>query len=189
MIARVTQRSDARRNREALLAAAERVFAEYSPAAPLQLVAEAAGVGRGTLYRHFPDRTALVAAIYEARLGRYEAFAATHADDPDLLFLVLRMVAEEQMQIPGLFRIINSVSVTTPLLSELWKRTVTAFRLPLEVSIAAGRVRPDVELRDLFLAISMLYGVANSPTTYDHDEVVIDHALAILKHGLGPISS
>lgn len=180
------QRSDARRNYDSLLAAAERIFAEHSPEAPLQLVAEAAGVGRGTLYRHFPDRTALVAAIYAARLDRHEAFAAEHAGDPDLLFLVLRQVAGDQMRIPGMFRIINAESVSSEHIAKLWDRTVEAFRVPLETSIAAGRVRPDVELRDLFLAISMLYGVANSPHTFNHDETVIDHALAILQHGLGP---
>lgn len=180
------KRIDARRNYDALLAAAEQVFAEHSPQAPLQLVAEAAGVGRGTLYRHFPDRTALVAAIYAARLDRYERFAAEHADNPDLLFMVLRRVAAEQMSIPGLFRIINAATVSSAYIADLWRRTVEVFRVPLETSIAAGRVRPDVELRDLFLSISMLYGVANSPNTFSHDDVVVDHALAILKHGLGP---
>jgi len=179
----VQKRSDARRNYAALLAAAEEVFAEYSPQAPLQLVAERAGVGRGTLYRHFPDRAALVTAIYTARIERHETFAAEHADDPDLLFKVLANVARDQMSIPGLFRIIDAESAADDV-AELWTRTVDAFRVPLETSMAAGRARPDLDLRDLFLAISMLYGVANSPNTFDHDEAVAERALHILRQGL-----
>lgn len=179
------KRLDAQRNYTSLLVAAEQVFATHSPHAPLQLVAEAAGVGRGTLYRHFPDRTALVAAIYEARLDRYESFAAEHQDDPSLLFRLLRKVAMDQMRIPGMFRIINANSESSPEVASLWARTVEVFRGPLEASIRSGRVRPEVGLQDLFLSISMLYGVANSPSTFDHDEAVVERSLAILEHGLG----
>ena len=59
----MTLRSDARRNRDAILRAAEEVFAAESVTVPLQRIAERAGVGRGTLYRHFPDRYALAAAL------------------------------------------------------------------------------------------------------------------------------
>lgn len=58
------QRADARRNEQALLDAAARVFAASGVDAPVRLIAAEAGVGMGTIYRHFPTRTELVAAVY-----------------------------------------------------------------------------------------------------------------------------
>jgi AcrR family transcriptional regulator len=59
-------RADARRNYEALMAAARELFQEHGPDVPLDEVAKRAGVGAGTLYRHFPSRNDLVAAVYVA---------------------------------------------------------------------------------------------------------------------------
>jgi AcrR family transcriptional regulator len=58
-------RADARRNRERLLVAAREVFAEQGAGAPLEAIARQAGVGVGTLYRHFPTRLDVVEAVYE----------------------------------------------------------------------------------------------------------------------------
>lgn len=59
------KRSDARRNEQALLEAAAAVFVTNGVDAPVRLIAERAGVGMGTIYRHFPTRPALVAAVYQ----------------------------------------------------------------------------------------------------------------------------
>lgn len=59
-----SRRSDARRNEQTLLEAAARVFADAGINAPVRLVASEAGVGMGTIYRHFPSRVELVAAVY-----------------------------------------------------------------------------------------------------------------------------
>ncbi|MFB8230596.1 TetR/AcrR family transcriptional regulator [Cellulosimicrobium sp. NPDC055967] len=59
-----TKRADARRNERALLDAAAAVFVTDGVDAPVRLIAERAGVGMGTIYRHFPTRAALVAAVY-----------------------------------------------------------------------------------------------------------------------------
>ncbi|MBH5338267.1 TetR/AcrR family transcriptional regulator [Streptomyces pactum] len=64
------ERTDARRNRERLLAAAREVFAEEGPEASLNAIARRAGVGPGTLYRHFPNRQALLAAVLRDRVER-----------------------------------------------------------------------------------------------------------------------
>ncbi len=58
------RRSDARRNEQALLEAAARVFADSGIDAPVRVIASAAGVGMGTFYRHFPSRAELVVAVY-----------------------------------------------------------------------------------------------------------------------------
>jgi len=63
-------------NRAALLAAAREVFAESGLRAPLNAVARRAGVGQGSLYRHFPDRVALAMAVFEENVDELEALAA-----------------------------------------------------------------------------------------------------------------
>ncbi|REK89385.1 TetR/AcrR family transcriptional regulator [Streptomyces inhibens] len=80
------QRNDVRRNRERLIAAAQETFAEAGPEASLNEIARRAGVGSGTLYRHFPTRSALLAAVLSDRVrtlcGTAEKLrAAESADD------------------------------------------------------------------------------------------------------------
>src|ERR1700744_1398077 len=70
-------RSDASRNHETILTAAIAVLAD-SPNASMQEIAEASGTGRTTLYRHFPDRQALVAAIMERVLQEADAVSGEH---------------------------------------------------------------------------------------------------------------
>jgi AcrR family transcriptional regulator len=59
------RRADARRNRERLVAAAREIFTEYGSGASMEAIAKEAGVGVGTLYRHFPNRFDIVEAVYE----------------------------------------------------------------------------------------------------------------------------
>ncbi|TGB01162.1 TetR/AcrR family transcriptional regulator [Streptomyces sp. MZ04] len=79
-------RADARRNRERILEAARKAYAEAGPETSLNEIARRAGVGPGTLYRHFPSRAALLTAVLEDRVetlcGRTEELlAADSADD------------------------------------------------------------------------------------------------------------
>ena len=66
-------RADARRNRAAILAAAEAVFAEQGTSAPTEEVAARAGVAIGTVFRHFPTKDALLAAMMKELLARLAA--------------------------------------------------------------------------------------------------------------------
>ncbi|MFB7470042.1 TetR/AcrR family transcriptional regulator [Kitasatospora sp. NPDC056184] len=80
------QRTDARLNRERLVAAAREVFAESGPGASLNEIARRAGVGPGTLYRHFPNRSALLTAVLGDRIETLRAhaerlLASENADD------------------------------------------------------------------------------------------------------------
>ncbi len=76
-------RADARRNREAVLEAAATAFAADGLSVPLDEIAKRAGVGPGTLYRHFPTKEALVEAVVHDRLRRLAAEGAALADSPD----------------------------------------------------------------------------------------------------------
>jgi AcrR family transcriptional regulator len=77
-------RADALRNRARLLDAAERVFATRGVGVPIDAVAEEAGVGAGTLYRHFPTKEALFEAIVVDRLEKLVATAHDAADSTDV---------------------------------------------------------------------------------------------------------
>ncbi len=75
-------RADSLRNRERLLAAAREVFSAGGPEASLEAVARRAGVGIGTLYRHFPTREALFQGVYRNEVDELVAFATRLAGDP-----------------------------------------------------------------------------------------------------------
>lgn len=77
-------RADARRNRELVLAAAQRLFAEQGIDVPMDDIGREAGVGKGTLYRHFPTRDHLYAAVSTERFNglRERAIELSTADDP-----------------------------------------------------------------------------------------------------------
>ena len=75
-------RADARRNRERLLAAATAAFAEHGADAPLEEIARGAGVGIGTLYRHFPTRLALQEAVFRSQVETVCARGNELAADP-----------------------------------------------------------------------------------------------------------
>jgi AcrR family transcriptional regulator len=76
-------RADAQRNAALLLAAAREVFAEDGSDACLETIATRAGVGIGTLYRHFPNRDALVAAVFRDAVDSAQARAVALLESPD----------------------------------------------------------------------------------------------------------
>lgn len=76
-------RADARRNFDALVAAGKLVFARSGTDAPLEDVGREAGVGRGTMYRHFPSREHLFVAIMKERVDELDAQAKELLDAPD----------------------------------------------------------------------------------------------------------
>ncbi|MGA8014983.1 MAG: TetR/AcrR family transcriptional regulator [Candidatus Dormiibacterota bacterium] len=84
-------RADARRNRAAILRAAEEVFGAQGPDAPIDEVARRAGVGVGTLYRHFPTKEALLTALVTGHAEPLieAAREALQADDPGPAFFAL----------------------------------------------------------------------------------------------------
>jgi AcrR family transcriptional regulator len=77
-------RADAQRNHDAILAAARTVFTQAGADAPMDDVARAAGVGKGTLYRRFPTREHLFAAILQDRVDELEASAQRALEAPDV---------------------------------------------------------------------------------------------------------
>ncbi|WP_402372297.1 TetR family transcriptional regulator [Isoptericola rhizosphaerae] len=145
----------AARNRAALLAAAREIFAERGAQAPLNAVARRAGVGQGSLYRHFPDRIALVLALFEEQVSTVEEIA----HDPevtlaDLLGVVTRHAIDSVVSID--LASASPESRPDPRLVDLRERTAEALGSRLERALADGDVRPGTTTDDVLLGVEMV---------------------------------
>jgi AcrR family transcriptional regulator len=148
------QRRHARRNHELLVAAAREVFAERGSDASLEEVARRAGVGVGTLYRHFGDRDALVEAVFERRRGEFLAVAEAAAADPDG-WLAFVGFLEHMLEIQAGDRMLKDVFLRSPPASGRLEAARTEMRRLFEVVLerarAQGCLRDDFEFADLAL--------------------------------------
>lgn len=148
------QRRHARRNHELLVAAAREVFAERGVEASLEEVARRAGVGVGTLYRHFANRDALVEAVFERRRGEFMAVAEAAAAEPDG-WLALVGFLEQMLEIQAGDRMLKDVFLRSPPAAGRVEAARTEMRRLFEVVLerarAQGRLRGDFEFADLAL--------------------------------------
>ncbi|WP_306320336.1 MULTISPECIES: TetR/AcrR family transcriptional regulator [unclassified Streptomyces] len=164
-------RADARRNRERLLAAARTAFTRDGTTVPLDAVAREAGVGIGTLYRHFPTREALVEAVYSAELD-----AVTAAVEPLLAELPPRdalrawldryadLVTAKRAMAGSLTLAPASGRGVTANTRERLTASVASF---LDAGARAGTLRGDVPADDV---ITMLLGIFLSTSKGDRSE-------------------
>ncbi|WP_307807379.1 helix-turn-helix domain-containing protein [Naasia sp. SYSU D00948] len=141
-------------NRRALIGAAREVFAEFGYSAPLSAVARRAGVGQGSLYRHFPDRISLAVAVFDENLDAIEALVAG-ADSTldDLLDL-----AGEQAMVGTAFVDLVGEHQHDPRVEALGARVGILVARLLEREQRAGRVSQDITTDDVELALFMLAG-------------------------------
>lgn len=151
-------RRDARRNRAALVAAAEVEFATEGPDVPLDAVVRRAGVGRGTLYRHFTGRVDLAAAVYERHIVEHEDYAVEHEDEPDLLFRMLERMANIQARTRGVMLVLAREPDGEAQIELLVSRLRVLLDATLERARAAGLVSHDVSVEDLLLLLAMIEG-------------------------------
>jgi AcrR family transcriptional regulator len=150
-------RADAVRNRERVLEAAKNVFSAGGPDASLEAVAKRAGVGIGTLYRHFPTREALFEAVYRRevqQLGELAEALQTEADPVDALRRWLRsnveFVATKKGMSAALALAMHSSSELTAYSFERLTKAVGAL---LDRAVAAGEIRSDISPEDLLRAL------------------------------------
>jgi AcrR family transcriptional regulator len=141
-------RADAQRNRARLLEAAEAVFAAEGISVPVDLIAEKAGVGIGTLYRHFPTKEKLFEAILIGRIVDIveDARARIESDDPGAAFFgFLEHLVEESTSKRDLIQALLGAGVEIELAVADTKRDLEdAVGRLLEVAQRAGAVRADV---------------------------------------------
>jgi len=155
-------RADAERNRIRLLETAKAVFAEKGSGASLDEIARIAGVGAGTLYRHFPTRDALVAAVYrnetEQLVSAADRLAQMHPPVAALrewLLLFVDYIAAKH----GMYELLNSiVGGTSDLYSASTAQLKQAISRLADRTIASGDIRRDIDPLDLLRALA---GVAH----------------------------
>lgn len=140
-------------NRAALVAAARELFSTAGFHIPLSAIARRAGVGQGSLYRHFPDRASLAVAVFEDNVAELETLAADEATTLDDLF---DRIIEQTLASAAFLDLVTSSEERMAAVGERVTRLLAG---RLERARAEGQVRADVTPDDLLLVIAMLAGV------------------------------
>lgn len=155
-------RADAQRNRIRLLETAKAAFAEKGAGASFDEIARTAGVGPGTLYRHFPNRDALIEAVYRNETEQLVAAAARLAEShspTDALREWLLLFVDYVVTKQGMYEALNSIAGGTSELyaasTEQLKRAMTGLT---DRAVASGDIRLGLDPFDLLRALA---GVAN----------------------------
>lgn len=184
-----TLRADAHRNREQILGAATRVFAEQGPEAPLEEIARAAGVGIGTLYRRFPDREALILAVrrqaLESLLGEIRRSAAEEPRAWDALVRSMSYSRELRLSL----RLTRPLAAplaqrirTDPGMQDLRRRLVAEMEGLVAAAQQEGTLRPDVGAGDVVQLFALVYRAGDRPD--DVADLAAARALAVILDGL-----
>jgi AcrR family transcriptional regulator len=175
------KRADARRNYEALLTAAADAFADNGTAASLEDIARRAGVGIGTLYRHFPTRQALLEAVYIDEVEEMSAKANELGDlEPwDALVTWLRQFVRYAATKRALAdELLNSIDAEAPVFVSCRAAITEAGDMLLSRAQAAGAARKDTNFTDVG---RMVAGIASIKTA---DSGQIDRILDMALDGL-----
>ncbi|TQL47004.1 TetR family transcriptional regulator [Homoserinimonas aerilata] len=139
-------------NRRALIAAAREVYAVSGYSTPFSAVAKKAGVGQGSLYRHFPDRTALAVAVFDENIRVIEA----HAESPDGTLDGLFDLIIEQVLVSSAFIDMIVADRDDERVVQLAARIRGAADALVARERAAGHINTSVDADDVVIAISML---------------------------------
>jgi AcrR family transcriptional regulator len=181
-------RADARRNRERLLETAQTLFRERGLDVSVAEIAEAAGVGRGTLFRNFASKQDLIEAIVAERM--YEAAAYGEelmaSDDPgDALFdFLAHMVGRQQLD-RALYEAIDETWLTKDVIRPAHAAVFDVLERLLARAQAAGAVRGDVGAIDLLM---MFKGACHAAAAYGHvDPAAIERHLDLIRCSLRPV--
>jgi AcrR family transcriptional regulator len=160
-------RADAERNRDRLLEVAKEAFTRSGGNASLDDIAKQAGVGAGTLYRHFPTREALIEAVYRTGVEKLAAaernFAETMPPIEALrawMLLFVDHIATKKIIAPALNSLVGGHSkVFEASYGQIWE----AIRALVKRAIQSGDIRKDLDPIDLLRALIGVSHVASSP--------------------------
>ncbi len=175
------KRADARRNYEKVLVAARAAFAEGGESTSLEEIARQAGVGIGTLYRHFPNRQALLEALYLDEVEEVARSAAElEGEDPweALNSWFERFIAYIGTKRALAHELLNYLDQDAPLFQVCRASLFEAGEPLLTRAQEAGVVRPDVTIAEV---IQMVVGIAKIPAS---DPAQTEHILRIALDGL-----
>lgn len=180
-------RADAVRNREKLQHAAIEEFAEHGQDCPLEAIATRAGVGIGTLYRHFPSRDALIVATYQNEVDALcaaapELLAALPADEALLAwtdrfsdYLATKRAMGDALR--------SAVASDSPLFAETRQRLNEALRLLLGAGAKAGVLRADAQPEDVMRVVSAIWDLPDGPTWREDVRRMLGLVLDGLRYG------
>jgi AcrR family transcriptional regulator len=180
------KRADARRNEQALLDAAAAVFVASSVEAPVRDIAAAAGVGMGTIYRHFPTRADLIIAVYrhqvdacaEAGPALLASSSTPHAALRGWIDLFVDFLSTKH----GLAAALQSDKARFETLHAYFlDRLVPVCAQLLDAAAAAGEIRPGIDAYGLMRAVGNLCVGADGDSRYDARRMV-ELLIAGLRH-------
>ena len=153
-------RVDAQRKLASLLQAAMEVFAKSGVDAPVREIAERAGVGLGTVYRHFPQRSNLIVAVFQSRVDACADAASVLAskyEPGEALARWMQRFVDFIATKRGLAAALHSGDPAYSALPGYFnKRLLPALKTLLDTAVAAGVVRPGIEAGDLLRAVATL---------------------------------
>ncbi len=183
-------RSDVQRNRRALLQAAHELFAAGRDV-PMYEVARRAGVGQATLYRHFPDRLSLLAALAEEALAGLEEQARAIPPGPGALAAVLRLVAGVLARSGAFTEVLQEEEKGSgrpepgSLLHRLMERVLALVAGPLQQAKAAGAISGDFQAEDVVLVLAMVKGALDAAGPAPAERAAVaDRAVDLALYGL-----
>jgi AcrR family transcriptional regulator len=180
-------RSDAQRNRDKLVEVAAQTFAADGVDASLEEIAKRAGVGIGTLYRHFPTREHLVEVVYrrevEGLCHAAEELAREHPADVALELWMQRFVdyIATKRGLATSLRLLLTTNST--LFSDTSGRVSGAMRNLIEAAAASGKIRADVDASDVMHALGGIYSAPNTPEWRDRSGRLVKLLMDGLRFG------
>ncbi|MBA9043503.1 MULTISPECIES: TetR/AcrR family transcriptional regulator [Streptomyces] len=176
------QRADALKNRETILEVAHDALAE-SPGASLNSIAKRAGVGAGTLYRHFPTREALILEVYRHDLARLTASVSdVLAEHPPLdafrrWFTTLTAYVRIKHDLGEALHSAAAQEV----ISASWPPVTAAVQQLLDACEQAGDIRPGIDPADVIMLLSCLWRTPDTPDGTTQATRLLDLAITGLR--------
>jgi len=172
------QRADAERNRDRILEVAKDAFTQFGAEASLDEIAKQAGVGAGTLYRHFPSREALIEAVYRTEVEKLAAaersFAETMTPIEALrawMMLFVDYIGAKKIIAPVLNTLLGGASaVFESTHDQVW----AAIRSLVKRAIKSGDIRKDLDPIDLLRALIGVSNVASTPDWQQSAKRLVD---------------
>jgi AcrR family transcriptional regulator len=183
------QRADALRNRDKLLTVAVTAFTDLGADVPLETIAAEAGVGIGTLYRHFPNRSALIEAAYRHEVDQLcdaaPELLSVHAPDDALREWMGRFVQYAATKRGMADALRSAIASDSPIFAHTRTRIVAALRVLLEAGAADGTLRADADPEDVMRAMGAVWNVASGPEWQDQVSRLLSLLVDGLRYGAG----